>query len=124
MNTRTWRSSNIRERKRSRELRNRTPRLPPTIASQHLFLQLAEDKARLQREMEARYLHPETQEYKRFKEKLEAKTEREKNQRDKKPKDEGRRPVKREKNTDDRRLRLENRRIKDGRVPTVGGAFG
>ncbi|CAM9433424.1 unnamed protein product [Ectocarpus fasciculatus] len=84
----------------------------------------AEDKARLQREMDARYLNPETQEYKKFREKLDAKKEKEKNQRDKKPKAESRRPVKREKNADERRLRLENRRVKNGRLPPVGGAFG
>lgn len=74
--------------------------------------------------MEARYLNPETQEYKKFREKLDAKKEKEKNRRDKKPKAESRRPVKREKNADERRLRLENRRVKNGRLPPVGGAFG
>lgn len=86
---------------------------------------MAEDKARLQREMEARYLNPETVEYKKFREKMDAKKEKEQNQRDKKPQTDGRRPVKREKNADERRLRLENRRVKNGRVPKTGGdAFG
>lgn len=89
-----------------------------------LRLQLAEDKARLQREMEARYLHPETQEYKKFREKMDAKKEREQQQRDKKSKVDSRRPVKLETNADERRLRLENRRVKNGRIPTSGGAFG
>lgn len=89
------------------------------------LLQQAEDKARLQREMDARYLNPETVEYKKFKAKIDAKKEREQNQRDNKPETDGRRPVKREKNADERRWRLENRRIKNGRVPaTGGGAFG
>ncbi|CAM9895582.1 unnamed protein product [Scytosiphon promiscuus] len=96
----------------------------PAVEEAERLRKLAEDKARLQREMEARYLHPETQEYKKFKEKLDAKKEKEKDRRDKQPKGNSRRPVKREKNADDRRLRLENRRIKDGRVPTAGGAFG
>lgn len=77
----------------------------------------------MQREMEARYLYPETVEYKKFREKLDAKKEKEKNQRDKKPKADSRRPVKLEKNADERRLRLENRRVRNGRVPTTGGAF-
>lgn len=79
----------------------------------------------MQREMEARYLNPETQEYKKFREKVDAKKEKEKKQRDKKPTADSRRPVKLEKNVDERRLRLENRRVKNGRVPnTPGGAFG
>jgi len=78
----------------------------------------------LQREMEARYLNPETQEYKKFREKMDAKREKQQQQRDRKPKANSRRPVKLEKNVDDRRLRLENRRVKNGRVPTAGGAFG
>eukprot|EP00752_Nemacystus_decipiens_P006883 g6184.t1 len=84
---------------------------------------IAEDKARLQREMEARYLNPETQEYKKFREKMDAKKQKEKNQRDKKPKADSRRPVKLETKADERRLRLENRRVRNGRVPTAGGAF-
>lgn len=74
--------------------------------------------------MDARYLNPETVEYRKFREKLDAKREKEKKQGGKKPKADSRRPVKLEKNVDDRRLRLENRRVKNGRVPTAGGAFG
>lgn len=100
------------------------PHPPMTSRTLHRINQLAEDKARLQREMEARYLNPETQEYKKFREKMDAKREKEQKQRNRKPKANNRRPVKLEKNVDDRRLRLENRRVKNGRVPTAGGAFG
>lgn len=72
--------------------------------------------------MEARYLNPETQEYKKFKEKVEARKQKEQNQRDKKA-PVTRRPVKREKNADDRRMRLEYRRIRTGRTPAEQGAF-
>ncbi|CAM9405931.1 unnamed protein product [Pylaiella littoralis] len=97
----------------------------PAMEEEERLRKQAEDKARLQREMDARYLNPETVEYKKFKAKIDAKKEREQNQRDNKPETDGRRPVKREKNADERRWRLENRRIKNGRVPaTGGGAFG
>lgn len=75
----------------------------------------------MQREMEERYLNPETHEYKMYKDKLEAKKAKEKNQRDKKSPPQGRRPEKREKRADDRRLRLEGRRARNGRSAVAGG---
>lgn len=81
--------------------------------------QEAEAKAKLKREMEARYLNPETQEYKKYREKFDAKKEKEKAQRNAKRATS--RSAKRETDADNRRLRLENRRAKNGGVPVARG---
>lgn len=77
----------------------------------------------MQREMEERYLNPETHEYKMYRAKLDAKKAKEKNQLDKKAPPAGRRPEKREKRADERRLRLESRRARNGKSSVTGGAF-
>ncbi|CAN0351765.1 unnamed protein product, partial [Laminaria digitata] len=102
------------------------PVIDPALEEAERLRKEAEAKAALQREMEKRYLNPETHEYKMYKEKLDAKKAKEKKQLDKldkKAPPAGRRPEKREKRADERRLRLEGRRARNGRSAVAGGAF-